>query len=414
MEYPLKLNSSETEVEPYLMAVQIVKQLSQHGHTTYMAGGCVRDWLLGRNPEDIDLATSAPAELVCSLFEKTVRTGMQFESVRVIEQGHSIEVSSFRSDGLYLDGRRPTSIRPASACEDAQRRDFTINGLFYCPLSQTVFDYVNGSDDLKKRILRTIGDPLIRFNEDRLRLIRAIRLACKLQFKIGDETYQAITKLSHTVQSVSKERIHDELTKICSQPLAEEAFSLLVQTQLLEKIFQGCVDPPIKFDLAEAKSPFSFWPICWKILSKETGILTSDMIQKSAENLCLSKYEKQALAFAGRFGQALKKDPDLSQISTWCRLVASPFYEELKIFLQKEQVEILNKIAISKEIFIKKLQTCRYLISGESLQKLGIQGPLIGELLEKATDLAIEENYLEEDKILNLLHKKGWINNFIC
>ncbi|WP_192875515.1 CCA tRNA nucleotidyltransferase, partial [Candidatus Similichlamydia epinepheli] len=224
MHYPFELNKKEKESDLYRTAVQIIKRLKQDGHITYIAGGCVRDWLLGRSPDDIDLATSASSEVVCSLFEKTIQTGIQFESVRVIQKGYSIEVSSFRSDGIYIDGRRPISVQKASAKEDSERRDFTINGLFYCPFSNTIFDYVNGLEDIKKKVLRTIGDPLKRFEEDKLRLIRAIRLSSKLQFQISNSTYQAIEKLSHTITSVSRERIHDELTKICSQPRAEEAF----------------------------------------------------------------------------------------------------------------------------------------------------------------------------------------------
>ncbi|RDB31250.1 tRNA nucleotidyltransferase [Candidatus Similichlamydia laticola] len=414
MDSVFKLQREEIEQELFQLALRIVKRLHQERHVTYMAGGCVRDWILGRVPHDIDLATSASAQFLCSLFKKTVRTGMQFESIRIIEEGQSVEVSSFRQDGPYQDGRRPLSIRPASAQEDAQRRDFTINGLFYCPLTHTLFDYVGGYDDLAKKIIRTIGDPYERFKEDKLRLIRAIRFASKLECQVEPATYQAIKDLAPEIDSISKERIYDELTKICADIHAQEAFSLLSDTQLLGEIFKGLYTPPLLFDLGEVRGPFALWAICLFILSQGTFRIERKIKEALEQKLSFSKREKQALSFGVEFGETLQRDPAFSNLPIWCRLLASPFYDELHPLLKEEDQNHLTQITLSRLKLIQVLRRQKHLLSGTALQKRGITGPLCGKLLEKATDLAIWHNYLEEEEILNLLYKNGSQDRTIC
>src|SRR5207244_1385552 len=159
------------------VATELVRRLRAAGHEAYLAGGCVRDRLLGREPLDYDIATSAPPETVQALFPRTVPVGAQFGVVLVIADGMPVEVATFRSDAAYVDGRRPSAVHFGSAREDARRRDFTINALFLDPLTGEVVDFVGGQADLRAGIIRAIGDPRARIAEDRLRMLRAVRLA---------------------------------------------------------------------------------------------------------------------------------------------------------------------------------------------------------------------------------------------
>jgi tRNA nucleotidyltransferase/poly(A) polymerase len=215
------------------LAVEIVRRLRAAGHETYLAGGCVRDQLLGREPLDFDIATGAPPETVRGLFARTVPVGVHFGVVLVIEQGHPFEVATFRSDDAYVDGRRPVSVRFASAEEDALRRDFTINALFLDPLSGRVVDFVGGEADLRTGLIRAIGDAHARLAEDRLRMLRAVRLAARLKFAIDPRTFEAIVAAAPTITDIAAERIGDEIVKILTEGAARTGFELLATTGLL-------------------------------------------------------------------------------------------------------------------------------------------------------------------------------------
>jgi poly(A) polymerase len=200
-------------------AVDVVRRLRQSGYEALWAGGCVRDELLGVQPADYDVATSARPEQVTAVFRKTVEVGVAFGVVEVIGPRRpdnsfpKVQVATFRSDGAYLDGRRPESVQFSSAEEDAQRRDFTINGMFFDPLDGRVIDYVGGQADLKAGVLRAIGDAHARFREDKLRLMRAIRMAARFDFPIEEQTAAAIRATAFQLPFVSAERIADELRK---------------------------------------------------------------------------------------------------------------------------------------------------------------------------------------------------------
>lgn len=224
-------------------AKHIVQKLHDSGFTAYFAGGCVRDQLLGIEPHDFDVATSATPKQVCDLFgaRKTSFVGAAFGVVCIHEriEGESlqVEVATFRSDGSYSDGRRPDSVVFTSPEEDAQRRDFTINGLFYDPLEETVIDFVGGVEDLHGRVLRAIGDPHLRFSEDKLRLLRAIRFAARFQLQLDLQTEEAIRSMSKQIDIVSPERIAMELRKTMVLPLRAWAIEKLLSTGLLAGIF---------------------------------------------------------------------------------------------------------------------------------------------------------------------------------
>jgi putative nucleotidyltransferase with HDIG domain len=231
-------------------ARRIVERLRQNGHTAYFAGGWVRDYLLGRRAADIDIATSACPKQVMHLFPHSTPLGMRFGVVQVRFYGRPFEVTTFRKEGPYLDGRHPSSVDFAESREDALRRDFTINGLFFDPADGEVIDFVGGTQDLERRVIRTIGDPRERFSEDRLRMLRAVRFACLLGFSIAEETWRAIIEQSGTILQVSPERIRDEVAKTLTGPSPGRGLDLWQRSGLLARILpeveamRGVPQPP--------------------------------------------------------------------------------------------------------------------------------------------------------------------------
>ena len=215
-------------------AISIVRRLREKGYEAYLAGGCVRDYLLGKSPQDYDIATDAKPEAIQKIFAQTMELGTQFGVILVILDGEPFEVATFRYDGPYLDGRRPSHVRFASMKEDILRRDFTINGMIYDPIADQVIDLVGGRADLGGRLVRAIGDPGDRFQEDRLRMVRAVRFAASLGFTIEEGTFRAIQKQASMITQISWERIGEEITRILTEGGARRGFELLDATQLLK------------------------------------------------------------------------------------------------------------------------------------------------------------------------------------
>ncbi len=216
----------------------------------YFAGGCVRDMLRGVPAKDYDIATSARPEAVQKLFPKTVAVGAHFGVICVLEGGAQFEVATFRSDGAYIDGRHPQAVTFSSPREDAERRDFTVNGMFYDPIAAEVIDFVGGRADLERRVLRAIGDAASRFREDRLRMLRAVRFATVLGFEIDSATWDALREHAAEIHDVSAERIREELVRIFLSPNRVRGLDLLDQSGLLGQIIpamlalKGCEQPP--------------------------------------------------------------------------------------------------------------------------------------------------------------------------
>jgi len=261
-------------------AETIIQTLREHGHQAYLVGGCVRDLLLAREPDDYDVASDATADEVMRIFPESYAVGAQFGVVVVpardiaskipteaaqntgrglagcVSQPASaddavIEVATFRSDIGYSDGRHPDQVRfSKSPQEDVERRDFTINGMLLDPLTGLVLDYVGGQKDLQARIIRTIGQPELRFAEDKLRMLRAVRFAARFGYLIEPGTLAAIQTLAPGIHQVSRERVRDELTKMLTEGHAREAFLLLDQTGLLKEVLpeivamKGIEQPP--------------------------------------------------------------------------------------------------------------------------------------------------------------------------
>ncbi|MBI3273018.1 MAG: CCA tRNA nucleotidyltransferase [Planctomycetes bacterium] len=233
------------------VAVSLLKRLRERGHQAFFAGGCVRDLLLGVPPKDYDIATSARPEEVQALFPRSVPVGAQFGVVRVQVARLEFELATFRRDGPYLDGRRPAHVDLLrSAEEDARRRDFTVNGMFYDPVTARVVDFVGGREDLTRRVIRAIGEPAARFEEDRLRLLRMVRLACQLGFSIDPATAASARALAPRVLSVSAERVRDELLRMLTGPRPAGALEGLDAHDLLLHVLpevcrmKGVEQPP--------------------------------------------------------------------------------------------------------------------------------------------------------------------------
>jgi putative nucleotidyltransferase with HDIG domain len=228
----------------FAAALGIVQALRAAGYEAYLAGGCVRDLLMGREPADYDVATSATPAVVLDSFPRTFAVGAHFGVVLVADEEAVTEVATFRTDGSYSDGRRPDSVQyTLRAKEDVQRRDFTINGLLLDPLAATrkdlrtaILDYVHGLADLDAGVIRAIGDPALRFEEDQLRLLRAVRFAARFGFAIEPATFRAIRALAPKIASVSRERVRDELTRMLTEGHARRAFELLDETGLLAEV----------------------------------------------------------------------------------------------------------------------------------------------------------------------------------
>jgi len=241
-----------TDISMRDAAEKIVRRLSDAGHEALFAGGCVRDMLLEQTPKDYDIATSAHPDDVLKLFPGGNTVGAHFGVILVRHHGHSLEIATFRTDGDYRDGRRPESVVFASAEEDAQRRDFSINGMFLDPVSGEIRDYVGGRDDLNAGLIRAIGEPAQRFHEDFLRLLRAIRFASRFDFEIETTTWAAIRAEAANISKISPERVRDELDKIWTSPSQHRVrgFDLLVDSGLMQAILpeildlQGCEQPP--------------------------------------------------------------------------------------------------------------------------------------------------------------------------
>lgn len=234
------------------LAAELIAILRGRSHKAYLVGGCVRDRLLGVTPKDFDIATDARPDEVVEYFPQARLVGAQFGVVLVGGgDGIQVEVATFRSEGVYSDGRRPDAVRfESDPALDARRRDFTINGLMLDPFSGEVLDYVGGKADLEAKLIRAIGDPDQRFREDHLRMLRAIRFAARLGFSIEDETFAAIRRAAHCITRISPERIRDELVKILTEGAARRGFELLDSCGLLEQVaaeikaFQGIEQPP--------------------------------------------------------------------------------------------------------------------------------------------------------------------------
>lgn len=222
-------------------ALKIIKTLKNHGFQAVYAGGYVRDMILGHSSNDIDIATDATPDQVESLFEKTIPVGKSFGVIVVVEDGIEFEIATFRNDGVYFDGRHPESVSFSSIEEDAKRRDITINGMFYDPIEDKILDFVKGKQDLENKVIRFIGDAAKRIDDDKLRMLRVIRFAVRLDFEIEPETFVIIQERASEIKQISAERIAEELVKVLRLRKPRRVLELLLESGLLKYILPEVV-----------------------------------------------------------------------------------------------------------------------------------------------------------------------------
>jgi poly(A) polymerase len=410
-------------------ALAVLRRLRDAGHVTYFAGGCVRDLLLGIEPKDFDIATDAPPPRVRQLFPRTQAVGAAF-GVVLVRQGESVvEVATFRSDGEYLDGRRPASVRFTRAEEDAQRRDFTINGLFLDPLTDTVVDFVGGQADLRAKLLRAIGNPRARFSEDHLRLLRAVRFAARLGFEIEPETGKAIRAEAPQLKRTTPERIAEELRMMLPPPTRAAAWILLWEYGLAPEIFRHMTDgggtmlprdrsiflsiqpgQSISFPLALAAAV-----ICCRrgkdpTVDVRRFFATEDVKRTTRafrQSLRLSNSELDAIegSLTGMGPILGDTAPTMAQKKRFLAMQTSPISLELMNAMRAAGVrpEQIAKLQLELTPLIGTDVAPTPLLNGDDLTALGYQpGPLFKRLLAAIYDAQLEGQIATKDQAIDL------------
>ncbi|RKY25916.1 MAG: CCA tRNA nucleotidyltransferase [Planctomycetota bacterium] len=377
-------------------AIKIIKRLSHNGFEALLAGGCVRDMLLGRRAKDYDVATNAEPREVIKLFRRTLKVGAKFGVVIVLFEGQQVEVATFRTETGYADGRHPGNVKFTSAAEDASRRDFTINGMFYNPLRKEVIDYVDGRADLKKRLLRTIGRPQQRFGEDYLRMLRAVRFSTQLGFAIEPNTFSAICRNAKNITRISGERIAMELEAILVNPNRSVGVSLLAESGLAEAIFPGFAGERIKLAIKvlgklPKKIDFALALACFFV-----GSPTAFALEK-CRPLKLSRNQNRHIKFllANR-GKLLEEKMSLAELKM---LLAEPYFNDL--YEMQRAIQKAGQKSVSALVNLRKRMnalgdvelTPKPLLNGHDLIRLGaVPGPTLGQLAQELYIAQLETN----------------------
>jgi putative nucleotidyltransferase with HDIG domain len=414
-------------------AREIVAQLKRAGFTTYYAGGCVRDMLRGARPADYDIATSATPGEVQKLFPRTVAVGAQFGVVCVIENGVEYQVATFRADGLYIDGRHPSDVTFSSPRQDAERRDFTVNGMFFDPVENEVIDFVNGRADLAAHILRAIGDPAARFHEDHLRMLRAVRFAVTLGFGIEPATWEALRAGTGEIHTVSAERIREELVRMFVSPNRVRAFDLLDASGLMREVLpeiealKGCEQPPqfhpegdvfvhTRRMLELLPHEEISVPLVFGVLFHDIGKPPTFSFDEKDQRIRFSGHDKVGAEMACALMERLRfsrdeieatvelvenhmvfKDVQKMRVSRLKRFMARPHFAE-EMILHKVDCESSHGSIENYDFLLQKQTEFASeplipppLVSGRDVLALGWKaGPKIGEILEAVKDRQLE------------------------
>ncbi len=379
-------------------ALWVLNRLRKASFDALLAGGCVRDMLLGTRSTDYDIATSATPYEVKKLFGHVLLIGAQFGVAMVIHKGRTIEVASFRSDGSYTDGRRPDAIRSATPKEDAERRDFTINGMFYDPLAQEVIDYVGGRKDIERQIVRTIGSPDRRFSEDYLRLIRAVRFSVRLGFRIAPTTATAIKKHASKIEAISGERICDELSKMLSVASGAEALQQLDKLNLARVILPELFAEDGLWARAVQRVASVARPQAAELMF---GALLAELpagtIRKIMRRWGAANELRDQLVFYSTHlcDWQLAADWELCRFK---RLMASPHFPNLRALWRSEELSKTARRTQARRItaraagIAKSHVAPKPFIAGEDLKRLGLaEGPPLGRLLRVLYDMQLNE-----------------------
>ena len=433
---------------PRDIVLDLLRRLQKAGHEAYLVGGCVRDELRGMAPQDYDMATSARPEEVEALFPQTHAVGKSFGVILVVEHGHTFEVATFRAESDYTDGRRPNTVTFSDAQTDASRRDFTVNGLFMDPLTDRVHDWVGGQEDLAKRRLRTIGHPTERFNEDHLRLLRAVRLAAQLDFEIDPATFAAVRDMADRITRVSAERIRDELLKLFRPPYAARGLDLLRESGLLAQVLpellptvtceqspdyhpEGTVYDHIHLMLsklpAEASAELPWTALLHDIAKPVTQSeceegrihfyghekIGADMAQQILQRLRFPNVKIEAIVQTVRYHMQFKDAPKMRK-ATLRRMLMRPTFE---LELEQHRLDCLGSHGLMDIYdFIREQQTMLQkkplllepLISGRDLIELGIEpGPALGQLLDAVRDQQLGEAFSTREEALAWAKEKA-------
>jgi len=429
------------------IAIEILKHLQEAGHEAYFVGGCVRDELRGVDPLDFDIATCAHPSEVEALFPKTVGVGKSYGVILVLQGGWQFQVATFRSEGGYLDGRRPTEVRFSNAKTDARRRDFTVNGLFLDPLTDTLHDWTGGKNDLERRVIRTIGEPAERFAEDHLRLLRAIRFAAQLDYEIEPATFEAARTHASQIGNVSAERVRDELCKLFSPPHAARGLDLLLESGLLEYVL-----PELVATVDCAQSPefhpegsvfnhirlvLSLMPVgCppqlpWTILlhdiakpvvrsvGKDGRIhfyghekIGSEMAREILIRLRFPNTDIKAIVQTVYYHMQFK-DAQKMRKATLRRMLLRPNFDleleqhRLDCLGSHGQLDIHHFLCEQWSLLEEQPLLLTPLVNGKDLLELGIEsGPLLGQLLEEIRDKQLSEEFTNREDVLAWVKEK--------
>lgn len=423
----------------------ICERLVAAGHRAVWAGGCVRDLLLGRPFHDIDIATSARPEQVTALFAHTRQVGRIFGVVLVEHAGHWFEVATFREDLEYHDGRRPVGVRYADEIADARRRDFTINGLFYDPLTQEVRDYVGGQADLTAQLVRAIGDPRQRFAEDRLRLLRAVRFAATLGFEIEPITRAAICEMAGAIVEVAAERLREELTRLWLEAKRPgSALRLLEQLGLLAALLpevaamRGVPHAPDRHDAEDVLEHTAEMldrmerrtaELAWAIVFHDVGrsavrnhkarrsrlrpeTIAAEVAATVLTRLRSSKRLRETVTACVRSLPRYSTIPHmrLAQLRRW---MADPVFE---IGLELHRLDVgvcgvecgaCRRVADVRHILAVEAAMPAPLLRGDDLLALGVRpGREVGRWLRRAMNRQLETPGMTREMLLEWLHKE--------
>jgi poly(A) polymerase len=412
-------------------AREVARRLAESGHIAYFAGGCVRDMVRGLPAKDFDIATDATPEVVQKIFPRTYAVGAHFGVIVVTQNGLNFEVATFRSDGAYLDHRHPVDVKFSSPEEDAKRRDFTINGMFFDPEKNEVIDFVGGRADIEAKIIRAIGDATKRFEEDRLRMLRAVRFATVLDYKIDNGTWAALVENAESINQISAERIREELVKIFLSPHRLRGWDLLDESGLMHVVLpeleamKGCLQPeqfhpegdvfqhtrlmlellpeqisvPLAFAVLlhdVAKPVTSTVDPTGRIRFNEHDRIGATMTEAIMERLRFSRAEIDAAVEMVRQHMVFKDVPKM-RVAKLKRFMARPTFEE-ELELHRVDCASSHRMMDNYEFLLRKREEFANepiipppLVRGDDLIAMGMKpGPKFGEILE-----AVETRQLE-------------------
>jgi poly(A) polymerase len=428
-------------------AREVAARLRSEGHVAYFAGGCVRDMVRGLTPKDYDIATDARPESVQKLFSHTYAVGAHFGVILVVENGFQFEVATFRSDETYIDGRHPSAVRFSSPEEDAKRRDFTINGMFYDPVAEEVIDFVGGRADIAAKLVRAIGNPAQRFAEDRLRMLRAVRFATVLDYKIDNETWDALLANSASINQISAERIRDELVRIFLSLNRTRGWDLLDSSGLMRAILpevdamKGCKQPEqfhpegdvfehtrlmLKFLPEKVSVPLVFSVVFHDVAKPrtaridETGRIRfnahdrigAEMTEEIMRRLRFSGAEIEATVEMVRQHMVFKDVPKM-RVAKLKRFMARPTFDD-EVELHRVDCEGSHRMLDNYEFLLRKREEFANepiipppLVRGDDLIALGLKpGPRFAEILEAVETQQLEGKLRTRDEALEWVKRE--------